>query len=355
MESGSPDRINDMPCPLITDKRQKEHQPVEWKTRVTELLGSKYPIIQGALQGPGTSSLAAPVSEAGGFGVITAGALRTPERLREDIRRAREMTDKPFGVNITMISQVVPLASEFCDVVIEEKVPVLFTSAYKSDELGKRAQAAGIKWIHKVATLRHALAAERQGADAVVLVGIEGAGFKSAIQLPTLTGITTLAKVMKVPLIAAGGIGDARGFLAALAMGAEGIYMGTRFMATQECRIGAGAKRALVEGHPEQPKFRDLALAPPKQDALQRVMAERGSKPLGDWLSSVESAMLSGARERQGQGNVVEVGGAAGSLAVGVIDDVPTCKELIEGIIQEAEELLTRSGPLARILQSVPA
>jgi nitronate monooxygenase len=136
-------------------------------------------------------------------------------------------------------------------------------------------------------------------------------------------------------------------------MGADGIYMGTRFMATQECRIGPGAKRALVEGNPAEPKFRDLALAPPKQDALQRVQAERDSKELGDWLSSLESAMLSGARDTEESPEDVAVGGAAGSLAVGVIDDVPTCQELIEGIMSEAEELLIKSGPLASVLQPV--
>ena len=330
---------------------------MEWNTRVTEILGSKYPIIQGAFGGFGTSTLAAPVSDAGGCGIITAGALRTPDRLRQDIRKAREMTDKPVAVNISMVNRVVPLASEFCDVVIQEKVPVLFTAAYKADEVGKRAQAAGAKWIHKVATIKHALAAERQGADAVVLVGIEGAGFKSPIQLPTLIGITTLAKVMKTPLIAAGGIGDARGFLAALAMGAEGIYMGTRFMATKECRISERAKRALAEGDPMEPKFRDRALAPPRQEALQQAMGERGSRPLGEWLSGVETAMLSGARERRQEGidDDARIGPAGGSLAVGVIDSVPTCKELIESIVQEAEELLTKSGPLARILKPIYA
>ncbi|MDO8670745.1 MAG: nitronate monooxygenase [Dehalococcoidia bacterium] len=324
---------------------------MNWSTRVTELLGCEYPIIQGAYGGFGTSAIAAPVSAAGGCGIITAGALKTPERLREDIRRAREMTDKPFAVNISMIHKVMDIAPQYLDVVIEEKIPVLFTAAYKAEFLGQRAKAAGLKWVHKVATIKHALAAERQGADAVVLVGLEGAGFKSTIQVPTLIGITALARTMKVPLIAAGGIGDARGFLAALAMGAEGVYLGTRFMATRECPISDRAKQMMVDGDPLDPKYRDHALIPPKAEILERVKAQRGSKPMAEWLTSLENAMVGFEGETDDSSNDTElVGGGLPSLAIGVIDNVPTCKELIDSIIAEAEELLLRSGPLARIL-----
>jgi len=327
---------------------------LNWSTRFTDLVGCKYPIVQGAFGngGLGTSAIAAPVSEAGGLGIITAGALKSPDRLREDIRRAREMTDKPFAVNITMVSAVAANAPEYLEVVIQEKVPVLFTAAYKSEVVGKRAQEAGIVWIHKVATVKHAQAAVRQGADAVVLVGLEGTGFKSTIQLPTLIGITTLVKRVKVPILASGGIGDARGVLAALAMGAEGVYMGTRFMATRESPVSDRAKQLIVESDPEDPKVRDHALAPPKPEALERANQQRGTQELGTWLRELESAMVSGS------GGDTEVptaptelvGAGAPSLAVAVIDSVPTCKELIEGIFGEAEELLKRSGPLARIL-----
>ena len=147
---------------------------MNWKTRVTELLGSKYPIIQGAFGGFGVSALAAPVSEAGGFGIITASALRTPEGLREDIRRARSMTDQPIGVNISV--GLCPRIDEMREVAIEERVPVIFTAAYRADDHGRRIKGAGLKWVHKVATIQHALAAERHGADAVVIIGLEGAG-----------------------------------------------------------------------------------------------------------------------------------------------------------------------------------
>jgi nitronate monooxygenase len=248
--------------------------PMNWKTRVTDLLGSKYPIIQGAFGGFGTSTLAAPVSEAGGFGIITASALRTPERLREDIRKARSMTDRPFGVNLSI--GLCPSIDEMRGVAIEERVPVIFTAAYRADDHARRIKEAGLKWVHKVVTVKHALAAERHGADAVVIVGLEGTAFKNVNQLPTLVGITTAARLMKVPLIAAGGIGDARGFLAALAMGAEGIYMGTRFLATRECPVSERYKQKLVQAEPWDPEFRDRCLAPPKAEEFDKVMGEKG-------------------------------------------------------------------------------
>ena len=175
---------------------------MNWQTRVTELLGCEYPIIQGAFGGFGNSALAAPVSEAGGFGIITASALRTPERLREDIERARIMTDQPFGVNLSV--GLCPRIDEMREVAIEERVPVIFTAAYRADDHGKRIKEAGLTWVHKVVTIKHAVVAERQGADAIVIVGLEGTAFKNISQLPTLTSVTTAVRQIDVPIIAAG-------------------------------------------------------------------------------------------------------------------------------------------------------
>lgn len=313
---------------------------MEWKTRVTELLGSKYPIIQGAFAGFGTSAIAAPVSEAGGFGIITAAALRTAEGLRQDIRRARSMTDKPFGVNLTVGASA--SVEEVREVAIEEAVSVVETAGYRSDEHGRRLKEAGMKWIHKVATIRHALAAERQGADAVVIVGLEGDGFKSIVQLPTLTSIITAARLIKIPIIAAGGIGDARSFLAALVMGAEGVYIGTAFMATKECPIPDRYKEALVEAQPWDPRRRDRVLALPNAQEYQRIMRERGSIPQAQWLRRLEMVMFKESPDMphmmEDPEEVLRIAG--GSLAVGVIDKVVTVKELIDSIINGAEEVL---------------
>jgi len=320
---------------------------------VTEILGSKYPIIQGAFGGFGTSALAAPVSEAGGFGIITASAWRTPERLREDIRKARSMTDSPFGVNLSV--GLCPSIDEMREVSIEERVPVIFTSAYRADNHGKRIQNAGLKWVHKVATVQHALAAERQGADAVVIVGLEGTAFKSIFQLPTLISITTAVRQMRVPLIAAGGIGDARGFLAALSMGAEGIYMGTRFLATKECPVSERFKQQLVEAQPWDKEYRERALTPPKPEDYEKILGKRGDMPMDQWLQHLEQVMF-----RQSEVGdwdwesdldldvILKIAG--GSLAVGVIDKVMSVRELIDTIIRDAEQILRQKGNLGKLM-----
>jgi len=306
---------------------------VEWKTRVTELLGCRYPIIQGAFGGFGRSALAAPVSEAGGFGIIEATALGTPEKLRKDIRKARSLTDKPFGVNLSLIGH--PNINELRDVAVEEKVAAIFTSAYKAEEHGKFIRAAGIPWVHKVGTIKHALAAERHGADAVVIVGIEGEGEKAANHLTTLTTVSMAAKILKIPVIASGGIGDSRTFLAALAMGAEGVYMGTVFMATKECPISERYKQALVIADPYDSEVRDRVFAPPPPGLDELTRKGEVYQLVGD------------AKPHSTKRPMLVMGG---SMAVGAITKIVTVKELIDNIISEAEELLTVNGPLARIL-----
>jgi NAD(P)H-dependent flavin oxidoreductase YrpB (nitropropane dioxygenase family) len=331
---------------------------MNWNTRVTELLGSRYPIIQGAFGGFGNSTLAAPVSEAGGFGIITGGAFRTPEALRDDIRKARSMTDRPFGVNLSV--GLCAHIDEMREVAIEERVPVIFTAAFRADDHGRRIQEAGLKWVHKVATVKHALVAERQGADAVVLVGLDGTGFKSIFQLPTLTGTTTAARSLKIPLIAAGGIGDGHGLVAALAMGAEGVYMGTRFLAARECPISDRHKQKLVDAEPWDPEFHDRCLSAPKPEEYARMMAKRGEMSQDKWLQDLEQVMFNKTPGEIGidfdsdWGADVALSVAGGSLAVGVIDRVMTAKEIIDSIIEEAERILSRDGVLGRIIAGDP-
>ncbi len=341
----------------------------EWNTRFTDLVGCKYPIIQGAYGGFGRATIAGPVSKAGGLGIITAGACGTPDVLRQDIEQVRAMTNEPFGVNISVGLCKDPVG--MLDVIIETKVPVFFTAAYKAEELGVRAKAAGIPWVHKVATVVHAEAAQRQGAEAVVLVGLEGAGFKNVTQLPTLINIPSAVNMLKVPVIAAGGIGDSRSFLAALGLGAEAAYLATAFMATTECPISKRYKQVLIDSVPWDPTVRDRCLAPPKPEEYDRVMKARASLPRDEWLRSLEMSFMRDSSSEEGAApsgwtSTLEdddedmdteqaFRNSGGSLAVGVLDRVKSAKELIDDIINGAEDILCGNTALGRIHEALVA
>jgi len=260
----------------------------------------------------GNWKFAAAVANAGAHGTITGAVSRTPERLREDIKKCREASagaPGTFGVNLSI--GMCPQVEEMLEVCLDEGVPVE-TSLYKPDALAPRIKEVGAKWIHKAARIKDALHAIEFGPDAIIMVGLEGAGIKSPEQLPTLTTTVWGAKQMKVPLIASGGIGDAHGFLAALAMGAEGIMMGTAFLATKEFPMKDTAKEEIVK------------LSPADPDLRQRVMTPVQFR-MGDASTAEPSAPE--------PGRMV-------SFTVGVLDRVPTVKELIDGIIQGAEEIL---------------
>jgi len=282
---------------------------MRWITKITQMLGCRYPIIQGAFSAFGTADLAAPVSDAGGFGIITAHNF-TPDELREEIRKAKSMTDNPFGVNFTVMPRTSADAvetptdyNEYIDIVIDEGIKTCFTSAYKAKEIGDRLKDNGINWIHKCATMKHALSAERDGADAVVIVGLEGTGYKNPLQNTTMINMVMANRLLKIPFIAAGGIGDARGFLGALSMGAQAVYMGTAFMATKECPIPENFKRDMIVN----------------QDCFDPKMYERlYHHKLKD--------------------------SGTPSMAVGVIDDILTVKEFIDKIMNDAERILRSWG-----------
>lgn len=225
---------------------------MEFDTALTRMLGIRYPIIQGAFgpKGMGTSRIAVPVSEAGGLGIMTSISYRDPDEFQQDLRDAKSRTDKPFGVNFSLFKDrgiLEDYHEEYVRIALEEGVRIVFTSAYDGSAIGRRCQAEGCIWIHKCAAIEHAVSTARKGADAVVLVGLEGTGFKSPLQNSTLINITATRKLIDTPLIAAGGIGDARGFVAALAMGAAGVYLGTAMMATQEFQASDALKKAIVQ------------------------------------------------------------------------------------------------------------
>jgi nitronate monooxygenase len=297
--------------------------------------------LQGALSRIGNCKFAAAVSETGAHGCLTAAVSLTPEKLREDIRRCREATSKPFEVNLTV--GMCPHIDEMLKVCLDEDIEVIETAVGSADDLGKRIKDAGRKWIHKTATLKHALHAEKSGADAVIIVGLEGIGFKNISQLPTMTTIAWAARHVKIPIIAGGGIGDARTFLGALALGAEGVMMGTAFMATQECPISERAKQNMVKAFPDHPQLRHAVLSPPNPRDYEEVMKKRDEMRLEKWLPALERVML-----KQDDWKVApeawredyERGSSMMSFAVAYIDRIPTVKEFVAGIISDAEDIV---------------
>ncbi|OGO40233.1 MAG: hypothetical protein A2147_09940 [Chloroflexi bacterium RBG_16_57_8] len=311
------------------------------RTRITELLGCKYPILQGAMAGLGDWKVAAAVANAGAHGMITASVSRTPERLREDIKRCRDATAGTFGVNLSF--GLCPRIEEMLEVCIEEKVPVE-TAMYKPDSLAARIKESGLKWIHKSARVKDAPHAEKLGVDAQIVVGLEGTGFKSPEQMPTMTTTIWAARHMKTPFIAAGGIADARGFLGALAMGADGVMMGTAFMLTKECALKDSIKEQILRSSPEDPRFlrRVLGSADPK--AYAEVVAMRDKVPLGQWLRMLEAVNLKDEdwKKHSEQADSEQVSASDPtrlvSLALAAIDHIPTVKELVDGIVKGAEE-----------------
>lgn len=285
---------------------------MEWNTRLTRFLGCKYPILQGAIAALGNWKFAAAVANAGAHGTITASVSGTPQKLREDIRKCREACSTApgtFGVNLSI--GICPEIEQMLEVCIEERVPVE-TSVYKPDALAARIKASGLPWIHKAARVKDAVHAVEVGAGAIILVGLEGAGIKNPTQLPTMTTILWGRRHIKVPLIASGGIGDAHGFMAALGMGADGIMMGTAFLATLECPMKESAKEAIIHLTPDSPELRQRVMTPGTPVRPTEGIEEPVER---DWSLSA-------------------------SFAAGSIDRIPTVKELIEEIVGGAEAIL---------------
>lgn len=325
------------------------------KTRITELLGCKYPILQGAMAGLGDWKFAAAVANAGAHGTLTGSVSRTPERLREDIRRCRQATDGSFGVNLSF--GLCPRIEEMLEVCIEEGLPVE-TAMYKPDSLARRIKESGLKWLHKSARVKDAVHAEHLGADAIIIVGLEGTGFKSPEQLPILTALQLGGKQIKVPLIAAGGISDGRGLVAALGAGAEAIMMGTAFMLTRESPLKSSLKEEILKTSPDDARLLRRVLGSVDPKAYAEVQAMRGKVPLNQWLRMLESVNLKDdqplqpkpADQQDRPDGMVSSSDPTRmvSLALAGIDHIPTVKELVDSIVlgagQAIERLLTING-----------
>jgi NADH:quinone reductase (non-electrogenic) len=314
--------------------------PPAMKTRITEMLGIRYPVIQGGMQWVGYAELAAAVSNAGGLGVLTALSQPTPEALAEEIRRCRGMTDAPFGVNLTILPSITPPPYErYLEVVIESGVKVLETAGNNPREFVQKAKAAGLYIIHKCVAVRHALSAERNGVDAVSIDGFECAGHPGEDDIGGLVLIPLAARRLHIPVIASGGIGDGRGLAGALVLGAEAINMGTRFCATQEAPIHDNIKQALIAAGERDTRliFRTLhntARVLKNAVSVEVVEAERMGCRFEDIRHLVagargKAALLAGDTD----GGVITAG-----QVTGLIDDIPSCAELIYRMVAECQD-----------------
>lgn len=318
------------------------------KTRVTELLGIRYPIVQGGMMWVGRAELASAVSSAGGLGLLTALTQPTPDALRVEIDRCRTMTDMPFGVNLTVLPTASPPPySAYVDAIIESGIKVVETAGNCPKEYWDRFKAHGVCILHKCTSVRHALSAERNGADIVSIDGFECAGHPGEDDVPGLVLIPRAVNALRIPVIASGGIADGRGLAAALVLGAEGVNMGTRFMLTQEAPVHEGIKQALLNGtecdttlifrtlHNSGRVFRNSV-------AEQVVALER--RPGGCTFEEIRP-LVAGARGRAAlESGDIEGGVVWSGMTIGLIDDIPTCAVLLERMVTECRAHLARAA-----------
>ena len=313
------------------------------KTRVTEQLGIRYPILQGGMQWVGLAELASAVSNAGGLGVLTALTQPTPDDLRHEIVRCRTMTDQPFGVNLTILPSVKPPPyAEYVQAIIDSGVKIVETAGNSPKDFIAKFKAAGITIVHKCTSVRHALSAERNGVDMISIDGLECAGHPGEDDVGGLVLIPAAARALKIPVIASGGIADGRGMAAALALGAEGINMGTRFYVTQEAPVHDNIKQAMVNG-----SERDTALlyrslkntARVYRNAIATQVREIEQQP-GVTFEDIRPLVV-GTRGRAALASGdIDGGIISAGQCIGLINDVPTCAELITRMVAECRERL---------------
>jgi len=319
-----------------------------FKTKVTEMLGIEYPIIQGGMAWVGRAELVAAVSNTGGLGIIGSITFDSAEELRKEIHKTRRMTDKPFGVNITAYPAARPIPNdEFVEVVLEEGVPVVETSGRRPDQYMERFKKGNVKVIHKVGAVRHALSAQRIGCDAVLALGFEAAGHTLMDDVTLFNLLPRMVDSLTIPVIAAGGMADARSFVAALALGAEGIMMGTRFIATRECPAPQSIKEALVEARETDTVIILRSLA--NQDrVLNGKVAERvlEMERRGASLEELLTVIGGGTSKTAITQGDLSIGTMDCGQGVGLIDDIPTVKEVIDGIIDGAIAIRERLSRL---------
>lgn len=314
------------------------------KTRITEMLGIEHPIVQGGMHYVGFAELAAAVSNAGGFGIITGLTQETPEDLSKEIARCRDMTDKPFGVNLTILPSFRETPyDEYMAAIIEGGIKVVETAGRNPQPFLPRLKENGIKVIHKCTSVRHSLKAEAIGCDAVSVDGFECGGHPGEDDIPNMILLPRAADELTIPFVASGGMADARSLVAALAMGADGMNMGTRFIATKEAPVHDKVKQAIVAATELDTRLIMRPLRNTERvltnEAVERLLEKE--RNLGDKIR-IDDIMdeVMGVYPKVMLKGEMDTGAWSCGLVAGLIHDIPTCKELIDGIMEEAEVLI---------------
>ncbi|MFF1552969.1 NAD(P)H-dependent flavin oxidoreductase [Rhodococcus erythropolis] len=312
------------------------------KTSFTETFGIEHPIVCGGMTAVGTAELISAVANAGALGFLTALTQPTPEALVTEIERCRSMTDRPFGVNLTVLPTVIPVPyDEYADAIVRAGVPFVETAGRSPAPFMSAFKEAGIKVVHKAVTVRHALSAERLGVDAISIDGFECAGHPGEYDLPGLVLIPAATDALSIPVIASGGFADGRGLAAALALGASAINMGTRFVATTEAPVHENVKQQIVKNDENSTvlvfrKFSNTARVARNSISEQIIEIEKRPDSTFDDIAALASG-------KRGRHNVLTDGDVEGglwwaSIAQGLIKDVPNCDTLVNRIVTEATE-----------------
>ena len=314
------------------------------KTRITEMFGIEHPIIQGGMHYVGFAELAAAVSNAGGLGIITGLTQGTPEKLAAEIAKCRELTDKPFGVNLTFLPSVnSPDYAGLIKVIIEGGVKVVETAGNNPQAVLPHLKDAGVKVIHKCTSVRHSLKAQAIGCDAVSVDGFECGGHPGEDDIPNMILLPRAADELDIPFVASGGQADARSLVASLAMGAEGINMGTRFIATKEAPVHENVKQAIVAASELDTRLVMRSLRNTERvmtnDAVERLIEKE--RKLGSDLKFEDIVEeVAGVYPRIMMEGEMDAGAWSCGMVAGLIHDIPTCKDLIDTIMAEADQII---------------
>ena len=321
------------------------------KTAITEMFGIQHPIIQGGMHYVGFAEMAAAVSNAGGLGIITGLTLGTPEKLANEIARCHDMTDKPFGVNLTILPTLTPPDYPgLVKAVIDGGIKVVETAGRNPVDLLPPLKDAGIKVIHKCTSVRHSLKAQDIGCDAVSVDGFECGGHPGEDDIPNFILLPRAADELEIPFVSSGGMADGRSLVASLAMGAQGMNMGTRFIATQEAPVHENVKRAIVAASELDTR---LVMRPLRN--TERVLANEATerllekeKELGDAITIQDILPeVAGVYPKIMTEGAMDAGVWSCGMVAGLINDIPTCQELIDRIMSEADEILARMNAMS--------